>query len=495
MAPHIKKIGTSFERFLACTLAFLLLCSIPSFAEDATVITDEMPSVSSEVTPDEESSSIPSPPADALPVTPGPRYQKTTSDENRSANISLRATSKPLNFRVTKEGNSYVATFGGGKMVVNNAKAFGVDVSIHNGKIDWKKAKADGVDFAILRLGWGSYGEKGGDGLPSTDARFIENYKGAKAAGVKVGIYLYSYAGWKSTGNVKYWVDYAQKEADHVTTVLKQQGIASKDLDYPIYYDLEEPYLENATLKYGGETISNRTFLARIAKTFCDRIGAAGYKVGIYSNLNWWNNFLTDSTFNSWERWVARYPSKGATNQGSQYKGTHAVWQAHSEAYVEGIGTSDIDFDYLDRGSGSTTKPPIVHNAPKGSVYRLYNPNNGAHHFTMDSNEANKLVEYGWNDEGVAWKSAQEGAPVYRVYNPSNGDHLYVIRVIERDKLVNDGWIDEGICFYSYGKTPVYRLFNPNLSVGSHLYTSNQRERDSLVPLGWQFESIEFIAE
>lgn len=400
-----------------------------------------------------------------------------------------------LNFRVSKQGDSYVADFGGGHMVVNGAKAFGIDVSEHNGTIDWQKAKAAGVDFAILRIGWGTYGERGAGGLSSTDAMFARNLAGARAAGVKVGVYLYSYAGWKPTQSLGYWEDYASREADHVLTVLERQGVEPGELDYPVYYDLEELYLEKPILSFGAEAVSNREFLAKIAKTFCDKIEGAGYEAGVYANLNWWNNFLTDPVFESWERWVARYPESGASGQSSLYQGAHAMWQAHSQAYVDGVGTCDINFDYRDdRGQAAPQESYFDQEHPQGSMFRLYNPSTGAHHFTTDAREAKALEASGWKNERIAWTCSSHGLPVYRLYNPSSGDHHFTMYPDERTGLIAQGWKDEGIAFHSEGKTAIYRLFNPNLTQGTHHYVASEAERDALVESGWTYESISFIA-
>ena len=101
------------------------------------------------------------------------------------------------------------------------AAEWGVDVSFAQGDIDWAKAKADGVDFAILRLGYGAGG---------SDRRFVANVQGCKANGIKFGVYLYSYAWNAST---------ATSEAEWTLTVLRNAGVSPSDLGLPVYYDLE----------------------------------------------------------------------------------------------------------------------------------------------------------------------------------------------------------------------------------------------------------------
>lgn len=82
-------------------------------------------------------------------------------------------------------------------------------------------------------------------------------------------------------------------------------------------------------------------------------------------------------------------------------------------------------------------------------VYRLYNPYNGDHHYTMDTNEYDTLGTVGWRKEGVAWVSPTSSAtPVYRLYNPYSGDHHYTVDAHEYDTLPEYGWRKEGVAWY-----------------------------------------------
>ena len=83
--------------------------------------------------------------------------------------------------------------------------------------------------------------------------------------------------------------------------------------------------------------------LAAIAKTFCTTIESAGYQVGVYANLNWWNNYLTNPVFSQWSRWVAQY------NYQCDYKGSYDIWQRMSKGSIPGIqGDVDVNFGYVD---------------------------------------------------------------------------------------------------------------------------------------------------
>ena len=137
----------------------------------------------------------------------------------------------------------------------------------------------------------------------------------------------------------------------------------------------------------------------------------------------------------------------------------------------------------------------IDKNVPEGHclMYRLYNPNTGEHFYTGSKREGNKLVDVGWNYEGIAWEGpVKSNTPVYRLYNENVGEHHYTTSKRERDKLIEIGWKDEGIGWYSDDNkgTPLYRLYNPNATTGNHHYTKSTRERDQLVKIGWNDEEI-----
>lgn len=190
-----------------------------------------------------------------------------------------------------------------------NATRKGIDVSEWQGDIDWAKVKASGIDFAILRCGFGM------DQTNQDDAYFLKNAKECERLGIPYGVYIYSYATNTSR---------ASSEADHVLRLLK-----GRDLAYPVYFDMED----SSTLKY-------KSSFGAIATTFCNKISAAGYPVGVYANLNWWNNYLTDSCFDKWHKWVAQYYNT------CQYEGTYAMWQYTSKGSVNGIKGS-VDMNYL----------------------------------------------------------------------------------------------------------------------------------------------------
>lgn len=363
-----------------------------------------------------------------------------------------------------KQGDTWVCSNG---MRVDGAKALGVDVSQWQGNIDWAAAKADGVEFAIIRCGWG------GNLASQDDPYFVKNVKGCLDNGIKIGVYLYSYG---------YNEQHAKSEAEHVLRLLSQAGLTPSMVDLPVYYDLEN---EAGTGRPCGQNDGNKVaisndMLAKMATVFCSTLSNAGYEPGIYANLNWWNNFLTNGVFANWSRWVAQYYSS------CSYSGSYDIWQCMSTGNIDGInGNVDINFDFT-----GISQNPTEENA--AAMYRLYNPNSGEHFYTSSLSERNNVIKAGWRYEGIAWYAPLQGDPVYRLYNPVAGDHHYTLSSSERDRVVSAGWIYEGVCWYTSSNTgtPLYRVYNPNAWTGTHHYTASAKERDNLVRVGWRDEGI-----
>ncbi|MGC4019327.1 MAG: S-layer homology domain-containing protein [Muricomes sp.] len=187
----------------------------------------------------------------------------------------------------------------------------GIDVSEHQGKIDWNKVKADGIDFVIIRCGYGS------DEPNQVDKDWIYNVTECERLRIPYGVFIYSYA---TDTNM------AKSEANHVLRLI--QG---HNLSYPVYFDMEDGSTENTSAEMKGN----------MAKVFCDTVSAAGYDVGIYANLDWWNTYLTSPVFDnsSWSKWIAQY------NTTCDYSGKYDIWQCTSSGKVDGInGNVDVDF-------------------------------------------------------------------------------------------------------------------------------------------------------
>ena len=196
---------------------------------------------------------------------------------------------------------------------IEGALAKGIDVSEHNGVIDWNQVKASGIDYAIIRCGYG-------DNYSSQDdKRWKYNVSECVRLNIPFGVYIYSYA--MSVAD-------ARSEAEHVLRLIR-----GYNLSYPVFLDMEN---EGGSYNQGG--LPAKT-LGDIAETFCNTISAAGYEVGIYANLNWFTRKLTDSRFSNWKKWVAQY------NSVCDYKGDYIMWQCTSSGKVPGIyGNVDLNF-------------------------------------------------------------------------------------------------------------------------------------------------------
>ncbi len=189
----------------------------------------------------------------------------------------------------------------------------GIDVSSHQGEIDWKKVKSDSVEFAIIRAGYGRE-------ISQKDAQFEKNYAGCKANSIPVGTYWYSYA---------LSVEEAKKEA---AVCLK--AIENKVFEYPIYFDIENKI----------QLALSEDLLQKITTAFCEELEAAGYWVGIYSYKSFLESNFTEKILKRYAVWVAH---TGVTQ--TTFKYPHGIWQYSHTGKIDGINTSvDLNYGYID---------------------------------------------------------------------------------------------------------------------------------------------------
>jgi hypothetical protein len=142
--------------------------------------------------------------------------------------------------------------------------------------------------------------------------------------------------------------------------------------------------------------------------------------------------------------------------------------------------------------SGVTTTPV---DATTLEIFRVYNPNDGMHHYTMNRGEVDALVALSWRDEGVAFRCSADGMPVYRLYDPNSGIHHFTMNANEKDALTPVGWQYEDIAWYAKveGVIPVFRIYNP--TNGEHVWTTNYAEVENAVVHGWRDEGIAWYIE
>ncbi len=188
----------------------------------------------------------------------------------------------------------------------------GIDVSEFQGNIDWNKVKADGIKFAILKLG-NIYDAQSN----YKDSKFDTNYKNAKAKGIKIGAYIYNYCNTIDT--LKKGLEWAIKKLD------------GKKMDLPIYLDMEDKNIQGET----KETLTNQ------CNEFAKYIKSKGYQVGVYANANWLKNELDMDKFDKdLSIWVAQYKVNKPQIDNPD------IWQYASDGSVSGI-SGNCDMNYL----------------------------------------------------------------------------------------------------------------------------------------------------
>ncbi len=205
----------------------------------------------------------------------------------------------------------------------NAAYVSGIDVSQHNGKIEWDKV-SEAVDFAIIRAGYRGYG----NGALAEDSRFKENVENSIKEKIHTGIYFYSQA--TTTAE-------AEEEAEYVINLLKPYSV-----DLPVFIDYEYPYNENGkhTGRLYDADLSGKE-AAEIINAFCRKMISAGYHAGVYSSSSVLNfDIKTSALDKNIFIWVADY------NSTVTYLGTYNVWQYTKNGSCNGVNSKYTDLNY-----------------------------------------------------------------------------------------------------------------------------------------------------
>lgn len=195
----------------------------------------------------------------------------------------------------------------------------GIDVAKWQGAIDWVKVKAAGIAFAILKVT-----QKDNQ----VEGAFERNYTAASALGIILGMYRYVYAAT---------IEAAQKEANAIVSVLSGRVAPMK-----IWLDMEDASIRNI----------GRDLLTQIILTEAGILQAAGYKVGIYCNQDWYDNVLDIGALSQFEFWVARFGPNNGQVPSDEYNPKNGrervvAWQYTSTGHVDGIdGNVDMDLWY-----------------------------------------------------------------------------------------------------------------------------------------------------
>lgn len=319
---------------------------------------------------------------------------------------------------------------------IQNVLARGIDVSRWQGEINWSQVAADDVSFVML--GTRSKG--------AVDPYFHRNIQQASAAGVKVGVYIYSLA---TT------VEMAEAEADFVLDLIHDYPVS-----YPVAFDMEDSTQGNLS----------KEELAAIANAFCKKISDSGYYPIIYANENWLKNKL-DMSLMDYPVWVARYSARPSYQN-------PVMWQATSTGSVKGInGNVDIDFQFKDF-SGQI--PANTWRTINGKRYYYSNytkqknawAQDGSDWYYMDSeglastgwitvsgsryylDETTGKMQTGWRQDQGKWYYLGGSGAVKKGWIEDNGAWYYT----DSNGIMQTGWLDaDGKRYYmeSSGKMAV----------------------------------------
>lgn len=213
---------------------------------------------------------------------------------------------------VTKRIGGISYTFGSDGQLMPTGT--GIDVSKWQGNIDWATT-SNAVSFAIIRCGY-----RGSSGGIAMDPKFLQNMKGAKAHGVRVGVYFYS----KATNEAM-----AVEEASAALAFVQQAG---GGLTLPIYFDMEDACQKGLSKEEN----------TAIANAFCATVAAGGHSAGVYASKSWFDNRMNAGSIGgNYSIWVARY------NTYLGYSGRYNMWQYSSKGSIPGIsGNVDLNIAY-----------------------------------------------------------------------------------------------------------------------------------------------------
>lgn len=211
----------------------------------------------------------------------------------------------------------------------------GIDVSSHQGDIDWGVVK-NSINFAIIRAGFGKN---------NTDEKALQNVKGCEDNGIPFGLYWFSYA---------YTVEMARKEAQYLLEFVKGHTPL-----LPLYFDFE--YDSDKYANKNGVTVTPK-LLCDMATAFCEELENAGYYAGIYANNDYIKNHYGEQIFTKYDLWYAQW---GVNSPNRNVK----MWQSTSDGKIAGIyGNVDINYSFIDfpelikekKLNGYTDKPTFV---------------------------------------------------------------------------------------------------------------------------------------
>lgn len=270
------------------------------------------------------------------------------------------------------------------------ANLTGIDVSKHQGKIDWKKVKGAGIQFAMIRAGYGRYDKQ-------KDEQFETNYAGAKSAGIPVGAYHYSYA------------KTAEQAKEEAKTFLS--WIKGKNFEFPLAFDIED----NSQAGLGKQVISD------MIRAFCEEVESAGYYVSVYANKDWLVNRIDDDCKKKYDIWLAEWRDGKPT-----YTGTYGMWQYTSDGSVDGIsGRVDMNIAYKDYKS-IISGMNGVDNKTEATAQTNTTPTTNTNTSKVENKEIVYTVKKGDTLSGIASKYGTTYQKLAQYNNIKNPNLIYV---------------------------------------------------------------------
>ena len=214
---------------------------------------------------------------------------------------------------------------------------FGIDVSKHNGDIDWAKVAQSGVKFAIIRTGFGKEATK------QIDPKFEANYKGCKDNGILVGAYHYSYA--KTT-------EEARREAEFCSKIIE-----NKQFEFPIYFDIEDE----------TQQCLSKAACSEMVRAFCGVLESKGYWAGVYSFDSFFQTHLDSTIPKRYAAWVARVENVFPKYVDKPLIGIH---QYSFKGKIDGI-SGDVDLDEAFKDYPEMIRSAGKNNLSKASKYTV----------------------------------------------------------------------------------------------------------------------------
>ena len=345
-------------------------------------------------------------------------YDSTDLEESKEADANEDAVAvdidAPFNvFDIYNAHQEYIAE----RTPQIDVELEGVDISQWQGTIDWHKLKDTGIDYVILRAGYGRLASQ-------IDTKFIENVKGAQEVGIDVGVYWYSYA---TT------VDGAYAEAEACYEVIKDY-----DFTFPVYFDIEDPTQVNLSVAQ----------LSAIVEAFCTSMQSKGYYVGVYSYSSFLNTKLYSNVLDKYDVWVAHV----GVDQPS-YAGDYGMWQYSFTGRVDGI-PNEVDLDHCYKNYPYIISPESFVGKERLTTSSTTTSTTTTTTTTIPPKARGIDVSF-WQEE-IDWAAVKEAGVDFAIIRAGYGRLISQkdTRFDENVLGAKEAGIDVGVYWYSYADTP-----------------------------------------